>query len=193
MFAYLNGIEETSIAARTPEDTATTGEILARIAAIDASTHASSPEVEAAFAKWHEDMLALPRTGWRALELYQFGDSGQKCWPQPDKSVINMGYANTRGSETFTSSLEIPEIRAVRLEVMNDPYLPMNGPGRSTRGTGALSEFVLHAGSDPAQLAFAKMVCQRQRSRDPARPAAFSLRSGTQARRPQHRPRRARP
>jgi mono/diheme cytochrome c family protein len=161
MFAYLNGIEETSIAARTPEDTATTGEILARIAAIDASIRASSPEVEAAFAKWQEDMLALPRTGWRALELDQLGDSGQKYWPRPDKSVINMGYANTRGSETFTSSLEIPEIRAARLEVMNDPYLPMNGPGRSTRGTGALSEFVLNAGSDPAKLAklaFAKVA-----------------------------------
>ena len=151
-FAYLNGIEETSIPATTPEEKLTTEEIRARIAAIDTSVREKSPDVESAFAKWQDEMLALPRTDWHALELYQLGDSGQKYWNLPDKSVINMGYAATRGSESFTSSLEIPEIRAARLEVMNDPYLPMNGPGRSTRGTGALTEFVLNAGSDPAKL-----------------------------------------
>jgi hypothetical protein len=152
LFAYLNRIEETSIPATTSEEKLTTEEIRARIAAIDTAIREKSPDIEPAFEKWQQEMLALPRTEWHALELYQLGDSGQKYWPQPDKSVINMGYAATRGSEAFTSSLEIPEIRAARLEVMNDPYLPMNGPGRSTRGTGALTEFVLNAGSDPAKL-----------------------------------------
>jgi mono/diheme cytochrome c family protein len=161
LFAYLNGIEETSIAALTPEENFTTGEIRARIAAIDTSIRERSPEALTAFARWQAETLALPPTEWHALELYQLGDSGQKYWPQPDKSVINMGYANTRGDENFTSSLEIPAIRAARLEVLNDPYLPMNGPGRSTRGTGALTEFVLHAGTDPAKLdklAFSKVT-----------------------------------
>jgi hypothetical protein len=152
MYAFLNGIEETSIAARTPEDNRTTEGLLAKISAIDVSIREKSPEAESSFAKWQEEMLALPRTEWHALELYQLGDSGQKYWPQPDKSIINMGYANTRGTETFSSSLEIPEIRSARLEVLNDPYLPMTGPGRSTRGTGALSEFVLRAGSDPEKV-----------------------------------------
>lgn len=135
--------------ARTPQETAITQEILARIAAIDVSLRQKS---EAAFAKWQQDMLALPCTEWHPLELYQLGDSGRKYLPQPDKSVINMGYAQTRGKEDFTSSLEIPEIRTARLELMNDPYLPMNGPGRSARGTGALSEFILNSGTDPAKL-----------------------------------------
>ena len=152
MYAFLNTIEETSIPALSKEDRLTTDEILAKIAAIDTSIREKTPEAEAAFAKWQEDMLALPRTAWHALELYQLGDSGQKYWPQPDKSVINMGYAATRGGESFTSSLEIPEIRSARLEVMNDPYLPMNGPGRSSRGTGALTEFNLKAGANPTQL-----------------------------------------
>ena len=153
MYAFLNGIEETSIAASTSEEAKSTDEILARIAAIDTSIRESSPEAGAAFAKWQQEMLALPRTEWHPLELYQLGDSGQKYWPLPDKSIINMGYANTRGVESFTSSLEIQEIRSARLEVMNDPYLPMKGPGRSAKGTGTLSEFALSAGSDPAQLA----------------------------------------
>ncbi|QTN34428.1 DUF1553 domain-containing protein [Akkermansiaceae bacterium] len=152
MYAFLNGIEETSIPAVTPSEKITTDAILAEISAIDEGILKSSPDVEVAFAKWQREMLALPRTEWHALELYQLGDSGQKYLPQPDKSVINMGYANTRGTEVFTSSLEIPEIRSARLEVMNDPYLPMNGPGRSTRGTGALTEFVLRAGTDPEKV-----------------------------------------
>jgi hypothetical protein len=152
IYAFLNSIEETSIAARTPEQTRTAEDILKRIAAIDASIRENSPDANAAFTIWQEQMLALPRTEWHALELYQLGDSGQKYLPLPDKSVINMGYANTRGTENFTSALEMPEIRAARLEVMNDPYLPMSGPGRSTHGTGALTEFVLNAGSDPAKL-----------------------------------------
>lgn len=152
MYAYLNGIEETSIGALTPAERETTDRLLAEIAAIDGSIRGKSPDAEAAFAKWQEEMLALPRTEWHALELYQLGDSGQKYLPLPDKSVINMGYAATRSTETFTSSLEIPEIRSARLEVMNDPYLPMSGPGRSTRGTGALSEFSLHAGADPEKV-----------------------------------------
>ena len=161
MYAFLNGVEETSIPALSPEDKMSTDEILAKIVGIDTSIREKAPEAEAAFAKWQQDLRALPRTEWHALELYQLGDSGQKFWPLPDKSVINMGYAATRGSETFTSSLEIPEILSARLEVMNDPYLPMNGPGRSSKGTGALTEFVLNAGADPAKLtklAFTKVT-----------------------------------
>ncbi|OYV05668.1 MAG: hypothetical protein CFE26_10355, partial [Verrucomicrobiales bacterium VVV1] len=136
MYAFLNKVEETSIPALSRQDRLTTDEILAKISAIDTSIREKSPDAEAAFAKWQEELLALPRTEWHALELYQLGDSGQKYWPLPDKSVINMGYAATRGGESFTSSLDIAEIRSARLEVMNDPYLPMNGPGRSSRGTG---------------------------------------------------------
>jgi hypothetical protein len=147
MFAFLNGIEETSIAAYTPAQRKTSGQLLAEISSIDQALRASSPDIDAAYTAWQSELLALPRTEWKTLELYQLGDSGQKYWPQPDHSIINMGYANTRGTEVFSSSLDIPEIRAARLEVLNDPYLPMNGPGRSTRGTGALSEFVLRAGA----------------------------------------------
>lgn len=152
MFAFLNGIEETSIAAYTPAERKTTDQLLAEISSIDQTLRASSPDIETAYAAWQRDLLALPRTRWHTLELYQLGDSGQKYWPQQDHSIINMGYANTRGTEVFTSSIVIPEIRAARLEMMNDPYLPMNGPGRSTRGTGALSEFVLRAGASPEKV-----------------------------------------
>lgn len=152
MFAYLNSISETSIPAYTPDERKTTDELLAKIAEIDRQVRKSSPQVEEKYQAWQKEMLELPRTEWEALELYQLGDSGQKYWPLPDKSVINMGYAATRGGESFTTSTDLPVIRSARLEVMNDPYLPMNGPGRSTYGTGALSEFILKGGKESGKL-----------------------------------------
>jgi mono/diheme cytochrome c family protein len=152
MFAYLNNISETSIAAYTPQETKTVNDLLGQITEIDRQARKSSPDTEEKYQAWQREMLALPRTEWEALELYQLGDSGQKFWPLEDKSVINMGYANTRGGESFTSSSDLKMIRSARLEVMNDPYLPMNGPGRSTRGTGALSEFIMKGGKDAAKL-----------------------------------------
>ncbi len=148
MFAYLNGISEASIAAYTPNERKTVDQLLAEISEIDKTVRKSSAATEEKFQAWQQEMLALPRTEWEALELYQLGDSGQKFWPLPDKSVINMGYAATRGGESFTSSSNLTVIRSARLEVMNDPYLPMNGPGRSTRGTGALTEFNLKGGKE---------------------------------------------
>lgn len=151
MFAYLNNISETSIGAYTPQERKTVSQLLEQISEIDRQASKSSPDTEEKYQSWQREMLALPRTEWEALELYQLGDSGQKFWPLEDKSVINMGYANTRGGESFTSSSDLKVIRSARLEVMNDPYLPMNGPGRSTHGTGALSEFILKGGKDPAK------------------------------------------
>ena len=148
MFAYLNGIEETSVPAYTKNERKRISSTAAQIDAIEEKIRTEHADWEKSFVKWQEDLLALPRTGWHALELYQLGDSGQKYWPQPDKSVINMGYAATRSNESFTTSADIPEIRSARLEVLNDPYLPLNGPGRSTLGTGALAEFQLEAGKE---------------------------------------------
>jgi mono/diheme cytochrome c family protein len=152
MFAYLNNISETSIGAYTASERKTVDHLLAEIAEIDKTVRKASPATEEKYQAWQREMLALPRTEWEALELYQLGDSGQKFWPLADKSVINMGYASTRGGESFTSSSDLSVIRSARLEVMNDPYLPMNGPGRSTRGTGALTEFILKGGKDAAKL-----------------------------------------
>ncbi len=176
MFAYLNGIRETSMAAYTREEQDTSTGIMGKIAGIDKSIRLRDNKWEGAFTKWQQDLLALPRTDWHILELYQLGDSGQKYLPLPDQSVINMGNASTRSIESFSSSLVIPEIRSARLEVMNDPYLPMGGPGRSTLGTAALTEFILEAGPAPEKLSklpFTNAVASVNPPVTPLDPARF--------------------
>ena len=161
IFAYLNGIRETSLPAYTQDERKLIASSNEQIQTIEEKIRTDHPAWENDFKKWQQDLLALPRTEWQAIELYQLGDSGQKYLPQPDKSVINMGYANTRGDESFSGTTTLPEIRSARLEVLNDPYLPLTGPGRSTRGTGALTEFKLKAGratEKPAPLPFINAV-----------------------------------
>jgi len=175
MFAYLNSIRETSIPAYTAGDKTNIASIEKQISAMSETIRTAST-TEADFQKWQQDLLALPRTGWHAMELYQLGDSGQKYFPLPDKSVINMSYAATMSAESFTSSLPLPEIRSARLEIMNDPYLPMSGPGRSTRGTAALTEFTLEAGSAPEKLTklpFTTAVASVNPPEKPLDPARF--------------------
>jgi hypothetical protein len=161
IFAYLNNISETSMPAFTNDERKLTASIDGQIQAIEEKIRIAHPGWEADFNKWQQDLLAMPRTQWQAIELYQLGDSGQKYLPLPDKSVINMGYAGTKSAESFTGMAALPEIRSARLEFLNDPYLPLSGPGRSTLGTGALTQFTLKAGTGthkPAPLPFINAV-----------------------------------
>ena len=45
----------------------------------------------------------------------------------------------------MTVKTDIQNITAFRLELLNDPNLPLGGPGRSIKGTGALTEFEVEA------------------------------------------------
>ena len=47
----------------------------------------------------------------------------------------------------MTVKTSMTDIRAFRLELLTDPNLPLGGPGRSIKGTGALTEFKVDAAS----------------------------------------------
>ncbi len=46
----------------------------------------------------------------------------------------------------FTVKTDVQNITAFRLELLTDPNLPLDGPGRSIKGTRALTEFEVEAG-----------------------------------------------
>ncbi len=59
----------------------------------------------------------------------------------PDGSFLAQGYAPTKHRVKLTARTNLKTITAFRLELLNDAELPLNGPGRSIKGTGALTEF----------------------------------------------------
>ncbi|HMO86844.1 MAG TPA: DUF1553 domain-containing protein, partial [Lacipirellulaceae bacterium] len=93
------------------------------------------------------------------IVLPELDDSGaQKHVLLDDGSVLAQGYAPTLHETHFTVDLPPGRITGLRLEVLNDPNLPLGGPGRSVYGTFALTEFIVrpadedHGDSPPLKL-----------------------------------------
>jgi mono/diheme cytochrome c family protein len=83
---------------------------------------------------------------WTTLQLKHLGDNGQRYFDQGDGSILAAGYAPTKFGAVFQSQpLDLKNITAIRLELLNDPNLPCNGPGRSFIGTCALTEISVEA------------------------------------------------
>ena len=83
---------------------------------------------------------------WTTLQLKHIGDNGQRYFDQGDGSILVAGYAPTKFSAVFQSQpLDVKDITAIRIELLNDPNLPCGGPGRSYMGTCALTEISVEA------------------------------------------------
>src|SRR5262249_7316760 len=54
-------------------------------------------------------------------------------------------YAPTKHTVVMNVKTDVQNITAFQLELLNDPNLPLGGPGRSIYGTGALTEFKVQA------------------------------------------------
>ena len=85
--------------------------------------------------------LRVSESVWTTLQLRHIGDNGQRYFDQGDGSILVAGYAPTKFAAVFQSHpLDLKGITAIRLELLNDPNLPCNGPGRSFMGTCALTD-----------------------------------------------------
>ncbi len=87
-----------------------------------------------------------------------------------------------QSSVKLTVKTDLQNITAFRLELLNDPNLPLGGPGRSIKGTGALTEFTVEAApaDDPAKVTkfkFAKAAADVDQPEKPLEPI-FDDKSG---------------
>ncbi|HLQ47211.1 MAG TPA: PSD1 and planctomycete cytochrome C domain-containing protein [Planctomycetaceae bacterium] len=86
------------------------------------------------------------QSAWTTLQLTHIGDNGQRYFDQGDGSLVAAGYAPTKFTAHFASQpLSQKNLTAIRLELLNDPNLPCGGPGRSFKGTCALTEITVEA------------------------------------------------
>ncbi|MCA9055272.1 MAG: DUF1549 domain-containing protein, partial [Planctomycetaceae bacterium] len=69
---------------------------------------------------------------------------GATLTKQTDESILASGAAPDQEQYTVTGPLDLQRLTAVRLEVLPDESLPMNGPGRAGNGNLHLSEVLLH-------------------------------------------------
>ncbi len=161
IFAFLNNSSEGSLAVYGPEEEMQRANIFRKIREIETELQHRTPDWKSRMAKWEASVKDnQPQWTVPKVSIDDISTGGQKFIPQPDGSVLAAGYAPTKSRVKFTIQTKDTNIRAFRLELMNDPNLPLGGPGRSPKGTGALTEFEVEVApaSDPAKTRKVKVI-----------------------------------
>jgi hypothetical protein len=151
LFAFLNNDHEANIAIYTPEEQQKRAEIFRRIHEMEAGLQHRNPDWRERLARWEESVQGN-QPKWIVLrpDVEEISNGGQKYFPLADGSFLAQGYAPTKHRVKLEVKTDVQNITAFRLELLTDPNLPLGGPGRSIKGTGALTEFEVEAA--PASL-----------------------------------------
>jgi mono/diheme cytochrome c family protein len=107
---------------------------------------ADHPEWGARFAAWQVEAKQAA-DAWSHLPPIEPEWIGGLAHPEalPDHSVITLGFRPTVGDLVVMGSTEAAQVTALRFEALTHGDLPFNGPGRSPKGTFAVSEVVVEA------------------------------------------------
>ncbi|MBL8210544.1 MAG: PSD1 domain-containing protein [Bryobacterales bacterium] len=161
LFAYLNNSHESNVVVYTPQEHQKRAEIFGKMREIEADLQHRNPDWKQRMAAW-EASVRNNQPQWTVIrpEVEDISTGGQKYLPQPDGSFLAQGYAPTKHNPKMTVKSPLEKVTAFRLELLNDPNLPLTGPGRSVKGTGALTEFVVEAApsKDPTKTVKIKFV-----------------------------------
>jgi hypothetical protein len=145
IFAYLNDTHEASLIAYTLPQQKKRGEIFGKIRTIEDKLRMKSQDWPKILAAW-ETAVRNDQPAWKIVAAKNAGDNAQRYVENEDGSLTAGGYAPTKWSAPFRATLPAGKISAIRLEMLTDPELPLNGPGRSPVGLFALSEFKVDIG-----------------------------------------------
>ena len=158
MFAFLNNDNEPWRVVYTPPQQMQRASSLTQINELEAKLKHEHADWQQRFEAWSAAEKKKAE-GWKVLQAPFIDDTtgGQKMMMQKDGSYLAQSYAPTRSTPKVEVEVKDQNITAFRLELLNDPNLPAYGPGRSQKGTCALTEFEVQAEVDgkPQPLKFA--------------------------------------
>jgi len=161
LFAFLNNDHEASKPVYSPGDLMKLAEQRRQIRELEENLRHTTPDWAARMARWEEAAKA-GQPEWTVVQptVEDISTGGQRYLPQADGSFLAQGYAPTKHAVKMTAKVDARSITAFRLELLTDPNLPLGGPGRSFKGTSALTEFHVEAAADsaakPGRVKFAK-------------------------------------
>jgi hypothetical protein len=114
----------------------------AELARLEAVLDEQTPQLDAEMAQWERRVLA--GSSWTPLDLAEMkSDGGATFAKEPDGSVVVTGTSAPVDNYKLTAASPLRGVTAVRLEVLPDPRLPDNGPGRGAGGNFILTRFAL--------------------------------------------------
>ena len=145
MFAFLNNDHEATMVAYTAAEQQKRADLLRQMRDLEEGLRHSTPDWEKRMSAW-EDSVKDDQPEWVPVECrHSSDDNGERFYYYQDGSIRAAGYAPTKWTAVFKGTNNLPSIGAFRMEQLNDPELPCNGPGRSIKGMAALSEFEVEA------------------------------------------------
>src|SRR5947208_2855951 len=146
LFAFINNDHESQRVVYTPQEQMKAANLSREMQEIEAGLRHTAPEWQERMAKW-EETVKNDQPDWLVLRpsVEEISTGGERYLPQPDGSFIALGYAPTKHSAKLMVTNDLQNITGFRLELLTDPNLPCNGPGRSFKGTCALTEFKVEA------------------------------------------------
>ncbi|MBV6501110.1 MAG: hypothetical protein CJBNEKGG_03606 [Prosthecobacter sp.] len=140
MFAFLNNDNEPWRVVYTAPEQMRRSQVLSGVRSLEEKLKHGNPGWEQRMEEWRKSIRPQPK--WTTLKFEDDPSGGEKALRQPDGSILAQGYAPTKSEVKFMVRQGAPlKIASFRLELMNDPNLPAYGPGRSQKGTAALTEF----------------------------------------------------
>lgn len=157
LFAFLNNSHESNAAVYTPDERKLREQVLSRVARLESALEKRMPD-------WRARLKAMSSQpgDWTTVNLAaeDISTGGQKFLEMGDGSMLASGYAPTKSRVKLQGKTAATGITAMRLELLMDPNLPRGGPGRSIKGTGALTEFEAEVApvDDPAKVTPVKFV-----------------------------------
>ena len=146
LFAFLNDTFEANSTVYTPDQQQKRSEIYRRTQEVEAALQHTHADWQERMSLW-ENQVRNDQPSWTVLrpEVEDISTGGEREIPMKDGSMLAQGYAPTKHKVKFIAKTDVQNITAMRLELLTDPNLPAGGPGRSVKGTGALSEFLVEA------------------------------------------------
>ncbi len=161
MFAFLNNSHEANIAVYTPAEQIKRAEIFRRVREIEAELQHRKPDWQQRMKDW-EETVKNDQPEWTIFqpEVDEISTDGQRYLPMKDKSFLADGYAPAKHRVKMMLKTDVQNISAFRLELLNDPNLPRNGPGRSSNGSCALTEFEITAARASSEKGDPKKITQ---------------------------------
>jgi hypothetical protein len=121
------------------------------IAALKKTLDTPTPELAAAQVSWEK--TALDPGSWTVLVPESIkANAGSEFLVEEDHSVIVTGKVALRDTHTFTTTLPLRGVRALKLEALTWPTLPKSGPGTANNGNFVLSGFKAKSGDKPVAI-----------------------------------------
>jgi mono/diheme cytochrome c family protein len=146
LFAFLNNTYDAQSWAQRADAEKKTDAMWTEIRRIEDELKKADPDWAQKIAAWEAaELESWRKTPWTVVHAVDTHSSTELNHPAvlPDDSILSLGHPTTSGDLHLFAEPKLENVSAIRVEILTHGDLPMRGPGRSYKGSWALTELVV--------------------------------------------------